>query len=322
MTWLKIKFLAVASVGVLLAASGVTAIYETQSDSGASAPGSAPSVDSANMSLKWQPGKKYAIRVQVTQTTETPLPSQPQPVKSIVNFTFDYNMSVVKALDNGGQQLEMEFVDDTLDVAQGGNHLMTFDSARTDDAAHNPARAMVGARIDFSTDAEGRVQKVEGVADLMQRISSTGKSEAPAVFKDIYGEENLKRYVTYDGSMPNRTIKIGGDWLVKKDIPTSVGSVAVDVKSTFKNWDQHNDRKCAHIESTGNFSTKAPSTASGALMEIKKGRVLGDMWFDPELGMIVSSSADETMTINITTQGGTFTPLVTQKFHSLLLSVE
>jgi RNA polymerase sigma factor (sigma-70 family) len=317
MTWIKIKLAALTIGGVLLATGGITAVYETQKDTN---PSPATS-DAAEMRIRWTVGKKYSMRVEFTQNTEMPAPDQPQPVKTSVNFTLNYDISALKALDNGGRQLELEFVNDTLDVLRGGTSIMSFDSAQTAAAAQNPARAMIGARIQFFTDADGKVEKVDGTDELMQRISATGKSQAPAIFKEIFSEENLKRYVSFDGAMPNRTIKTGQSWMVKKNVATSAGVIAVDVKNTFKGWTQYDDRKCAHIEATGDFSTKNASAASGALMEIKKGKLSGDMWFDPALGMVTGSSTDETMTVKITTQAQTLGPQVSQKVRMALLDV-
>jgi RNA polymerase sigma factor (sigma-70 family) len=318
MTWIKIKIAAAACVGVLLATGGVTAVYEAQKDANASTVVSGQ----AEMRINWTVGKKYAMRLDFTQSTETPLPNQPQPMKSDVIFALNYNVSALKALDNGGRQLELEFVNETLNVLQGGVSVMSFDSAETSAAAPNPARAMIGARIEYFTAADGKVEKVEGVNELMQRIDKTGKSRMLAVFKDIFTEENLKKYVSFDDSMPNRMIAPGQSWKIKKNVPTSVGNLAADVKYTFKSWAQHDAHKCAHLEVTGSFSSKTPSAASGALMAVKNGKVSGDVWFDPAMGMIVDSGTDETMILNITTQAQTLTSQVSQKIRLMLLEVQ
>jgi RNA polymerase sigma factor (sigma-70 family) len=322
MTWIKIKIAAVASVGVLLAAGGVTAVYETQKGAGASAADSALPGGAAEMRINWRVGKKYEMRVEFKQSTETPLPNQPQPMKSDVNFTMNYNISALKAIDNGGRQLELEFINETLNVLQGGVNVMSFDSADTSAATPNPARAMIGARVEYFTDADGKVEKVEGVDELMQRIDPTGKSPMLAAFKDIFTEESLKRYVSYDDLMPNRTIPVGQGWKLKKDIPSPVGQLAVEMKYTFKNWMQHDDHQCAHIEATGVFSSKDASAASGALMEVKNGKVSGDLWFAPDLGMIVDLSTDQTSTLKITTQAQSLTPRVTRKIRMMLLDAQ
>jgi RNA polymerase sigma factor (sigma-70 family) len=323
MTWIKIKMAALASVGVLLAAVGVTTIYETQKDARASSAASAPAEGAAEMRIHWIIGKKYSMRVEFEQDTEVPVPGQPQAIKSEVNFTLNYDVSALKALDNGGRELELEFVNETLNVLQGGVNIMSIDAAQISEPTQNPARAMIGARLHYFTGADGKVERIEGMDELMQRIAATGKSQEQAVFKSIFTEETLRKYVSFDDSMPNRTVAIGQSWERKKDVAgADFGHLTANVKSTFKNWEQHDDRKCAHIEVAGDFSTKTPSAASGALINISKGKFSGDVWFDPELGMIVDAGNEQTMTAEITTQARTITPRVTQRVRMMLLDVQ
>ena len=319
MTWLKMKFTAVASVGVLLAVSGATAIYETQKDADPR-----PSADGgpADMHIRWIVGKKYSLRVEMIQSSSTQVPNVPQPVKSDVNFTANFDVSPLKALDNGGQELELEFVSQTLNVLQGGVNIMSFDSAQSTDD-QNPAKAVIGARVQFFTDATGKIEKTTGIDELTQRIRATGKSEAQGVFMSIFTEENLKRFLSFDDPLPNRTIAVGESWQIKKDLAGyEFGHLDVNVKDTFKNWVQHGDHKCAHIELAGDFATKTPSAASGALIDIKKGKISGDIWFDPALGTIVDSSSAQVMTVKVTTQGQTLTPQVSRKVRMVLLDVQ
>jgi len=95
-----------------------------------------------------------------------------------------------------------------------------------------------------------------------------------------------------------------------------------DRKYTFKNWEQHGDRKCAHIEAAGDISTKSVSNASGAVVEIEKGKISGDVWFDPELGMVVDVNNDQTIKMKVTTRAQTVTPQLTQKIRVTLLDVQ
>ena len=75
--------------------------------------------------------------------------------------------------------------------------------------------------------------------------------------------------------------------------PVSIGVLTVDLKYTFKNWEQHGDRQCAHVEAVGDISTKTISTANGMVVEIKKGKITGEFWYDPALGMIVEANNDQ-----------------------------
>ena len=156
----------------------------------------------------------------------------------------------------------------------------------------------------------------------MNRIAATGKPQQQAMFKQMFGEDTLKQYGSFGEMMPNREVNIGESWPVKKDIVSSVGVLTVDMKYTFKNWEQHGDRKCAHIEAAGDISTKSVSNASGAVVEIEKGKISGDVWFDPELGMVVDVNNDQTIKMKVTTRAQTVTPQLTQKIRVTLLDVQ
>jgi Family of unknown function (DUF6263) len=283
--------------------------------------------DPAEMKIKWNVGKKYTMRMEFSQDTETKLPNQPGPTKSEVSMSQDFSISPIKLLDNGGWQLELEFEDETMDVSQGGRKVLSFDSTQSPAAdTNNPVgpvlRAMIGARLQYFTDVNGKVEKVEGVDELMNRFAANGKPQQQAMFKRMFSEDTLKRYGSFGDEFPNRMVNVGESWSVKKDIVSSVGVLNSDIKYTFKNWEQHDDRKCAHIVDTGDISTKSTSNASGAVVEIEKGKISGEFWFDPELGMVVDVNSDQDIKMKVTTRTQTMTPQMTQKIRLTLVDVQ
>jgi hypothetical protein len=118
-------------------------------------------------------------------------------------------------------------------------------------------------------------------------------------------------------------VNVGESWSVKNDIVASIGTLTMDMKYTFKNWEQHGDRKCAHVEATGDISSKNASAAMvGAVVEIEKGKISGDYWFDPEAGMIVDVHNNQDMTLKITTRAQTMTQQLSQKIRLSLVDVQ
>jgi hypothetical protein len=91
---------------------------------------------------------------------------------------------------------------------------------------------------------------------------------------------------------------------------------------TFKNWESHSDRRCAHFTITGRISSKNASTATGAAIEIKNGNITGDFWFDPVLGMIVDAETTVNATLKISTQTQTLTPQMKEDISWSLVDVE
>jgi Family of unknown function (DUF6263) len=298
----------------------------TNSSATAAAP--ATSAGPLDMKIKWTVGKKYSMQMEFDQTTTTDVPNRPQPVTQEVKLVQDFDISALKELDNGGRELELEFENETLNVLQGDRNVLSFDSTQSSaQDTNNPAaaailRAMIGARIQYFTDANGKVERMEGVDELMNRIAATGNPRSQAMFKQMFSEDTLKQYGSFADAMPDHTVSIGDSWHLKRDVSSSIGVLALDMKYTFKNWEQHGDRQCAHVEAVGDISTKSISTASGAAVEIKKGEITGEFWFDPTLGMIVDMNNDQNMTLKVTTRTQTMSPQLSQKIHLALVDVQ
>ena len=327
MAWAKMKMTVLVGASVLLAVGGGTAIYETQAAADHSQAVAVTTGGPVDMRLRWVVGKKYEVHVEINQKTETQVPGETQPIGTEMNLGEDLDFSVRQELAGGGHQLEMQFEDETLDVAQGDHKIISYDSTQSPaQNADNPIAPMFhllrGARIEYFTDAGGNVEKIEGVNELMSRAAAGGKSQMQVVFGQIFSEDTLKQYGDLGAGLANRTVRVGDSWSFKKDIDTAAGMLALDMKMTFKNWEQHGDRQCAHVETTGDISTKTISTATGAALEIKKGKITGNLWFDPELGMIVEVSSDQVLTMNITVQSKTMTSRLNQKFRWVLESAD
>lgn len=90
--------------------------------------------------------------------------------------------------------------------------------------------------------------------------------------------------------------------------------LTANMKFTFKNWEQHGGRNCAHIGGMGNVSSKGVLTAAGATVKIDKGNVAEDFWFDPELGMVAGNENDDFI-LKITTRWQTMSEEEHYKSH-------
>ncbi|HUA67171.1 MAG TPA: DUF6263 family protein, partial [Candidatus Saccharimonadales bacterium] len=224
-------------------------------------------------------------------------------------------------------ELELKFENETMNVSQGDRNVLSFDSTQSPSQdADNPAapvlRAMIGARIQYFTDANGKVERMEGVDALTQRIAATGNPQEQAMFKQMFSEDTLKRYVSFADALPNRAVNVSDSWPFQEDVPSTIGVLSLDMNYTFKNWGQYGNRQCAHIEATGNVSNKSISTETGAMVEIKKGEISGDFWFDPTLGMIVAVNNDQNMTLKISTRAQTMTAQFNQKVRLALVNTD
>ena len=96
----------------------------------------------------------------------------------------------------------------------------------------------------------------------------------------------------------------------------------VNAKFTFKNWEQHGDRRCAHLEETSRVLARSFPTAAGALITIEQGKASREYWFDPKLGMVVGVNENSDVTYKITTRTQTMTKEEHAKIQWTLVDVQ
>ena len=176
-------------------------------------------------------------------------------------MTQDFNFSLVRELDNGGQQLQLEFEGLTVEVGDGERKVFSADS--TQDSAQdakNPVgarlRKMVGARLQYFINANGKVEKMEGYPELVKQAAGENPKEQ-AAFRDLFGEKVLEKFGSFgEDSTPRRVVKLGDSWAIHLEEPSDAGALNVDLKCTFKNWEQHADRKCMRIMFAGTIVSR------------------------------------------------------------------
>ena len=102
-----------------------------------------------DMRINWTVGRKYPMRMELDQTTKTDVPNQPQPVVQEVKISQGFDLSVLKALDNGGRQLELQFESQTMDVSQGDRSVLSFNSLAEFGPGHQQSGRAGVARDDW-----------------------------------------------------------------------------------------------------------------------------------------------------------------------------
>ena len=320
MAWANAKTAIVTGAAVLLAVSGGTVIYEAHNLQKETAGGP------VEMTVNWAVGKKYIWHMELDQSSEVKSPDQPQPVKEGTKWTQDINTTVLKELPNGGRQFEFEFVDEAMDALRNGQTIFSFDSVQS--PAVNRTNefsilgAMIGTRLEYFTDADGTVKKVEGIDKLTAHIAAAGTWQQRQLFAGLFGGSALTNCFSFGIGTPNRTVHVGESWSVKLDVASNGGIVTVHTKFTFKNWEQHGDHLCAHVEETSDLSAKNISNSADALVAIDQGKGSGEYWFDPKLGMVVGVNENEDVIYKITTRTQTMTKENHNKTRWTLVDVQ
>jgi len=163
---------------------------------------------------------------------------------------------------------------------------------------------MVGGHLTYQIDADGKVAKVIGMEDFFARVS-TGGANGQAMVKGMLSEDMLKQFTMRGQGLPEKPVKIGDHWPYHMDMNTGpAGKIKMDMQYTFMGWQQHDNRKCALLEYAGDMGSVSGSTGP-VNVSIEKGKISGDSWFDPELGMMVDAITDTPMTLKVVAQGKT-----------------
>ena len=291
----NVVFSLVAAAGVLLAGCS----KKDSAGSGQSGASFTPPKGPVELKVKWPVGGKYGFRMEMHQVLEVELSSHPQPVKQTMNMSQDLAITVIKELAGGGRQLDLLFTAQKFEMSMGERKMLSFDSAQDPSRdSRNPAaallRKMIGARIQLLTDAEGKVEKVEGFEALVNHVAGTN-TQMQGMFRQFFNPESFKQYCSFANDLPKQPVKPGDTWPGRGEMEGPMGIVGWDTKCAFEDWEPREGRTCVRWEHTGSLSSKPGS--NGKSLNIKKGKTAGDTWFDPELGMIVQSVRQDTMTL-------------------------
>ena len=325
MAWTKMKIAVAAGAGVLLAVGGGTLIYALDQPSPKTSAASASADDPVDPQINWLPGKKYSTTLNLTQSSETAMPGLPQPVNTLTQIREDMDISPLKKTPDDGWQLEFKFTAASIDSKRNGATVLSFDSSKNSPPdPNNPAALLamvVGVPLEYYVDAKGLVQKVDGL-DQFSKLTTAGRSDQQVLFQQLFNENVLKEYASYGKGLPNHPVKVGESWSSQTDTASDAGDLALKMNFTFQNWEMRRDRRCAHFTITGKVSSKNASTATGSAIEIKKGNFTGDLWYDPDLGMMVESDTSQKLTLKISTQSQILTPQLDQETRWVLVNVE
>jgi hypothetical protein len=302
------KYYVIISLGALIAWALVAGCSKAPNSRVGSSPVSTSDAGvPVELKARWVVGKRYDQEMTMKQQMHMDSPGMPKPVDSDTSIVMDFSLAVQKELPEGGEELEMTITGYKIESKANGKVALSFDSSQDTPARTNAATAvlakMVGSHFAYQLDAGGKVTKVIGLEDFMAR-NSGGDPASQAIVKSMMNEDTLKQFAVRGQGLPDKPVKVGDHWPYHMDVNTGqVGKMKIELKYTFMGWQQHDDRKCALLEFAGDMATQ-PGTSTGPMnVSIEKGKISGDCWFDPELGMVVDSTSDTPMTVKMVMQG-------------------
>jgi Family of unknown function (DUF6263) len=293
-----------------------------------------PPAGPVELQPKWPVGEQVVQSYDMKMNSEISVPGQPNPIIQDSVMGQKYRLTVLKAEADGGRELEMEFLAMRLKVEQGGKTVLDYDSDKKATTGRKNAsvaaiekifKNIVGTKIQYYLDASNHVVRIEGVDQLTSRLATGGAPEATAGIKNMFGEDYLKQMMDRSRYFPPNPVQPGDGWPVQMDLPMgNLGSLVMDYHYTFQNWEKRGPRMCARLEFDGTLKSKPGENpaAGGVSMKIQDGSTAGASWFDPELGMIIDSTANQNLTLvmsmPINVRGKTVTQTMTNLMHQTI----
>jgi hypothetical protein len=205
---------------------------------------------------------------------------------------------------DGGHEVEMEYLSARMGMTMGSKTLLDYDSAKKSSADKaNPVADMfgkiVGSKIQFFLNASNEVERIEGVDELVSRLSSGAQTDALAPLKStMFSEDHFKQMMSANRFMPPKPVQPGDTWPVKQSFKMGpLGTMDMDFDCTFQSWEKHGKRNCARIEFRGTMNSIPGTNANPAAMSmsILNGNSSGVSWFDPELGITIDTTMNQDM---------------------------
>jgi len=269
---------------------------------------------SVELKLKWPLNERVVMNMDMKQNMEIFMPNQPASMKQNMTMGQKYGLTVLKENPDGGHEVEMEFLSERMAMEMGGKKLLDYDSdKKTGNDKANPMAGpmadmfgkIIGAKIQYFMDASNEVERIEGVDELMNRMSSGGKADAGVeMFKNsMFGKDHFKQMMSANRFMPPKSVQPGDTWPVKQNYEMGpLGTLVMDFDCTLQRWEMHGKRNCARIEFQGTAKSTPGTNANptGMSMSILEGNFSGVSWFDPELGITIDMTMNQDMKMAMT----------------------
>ena len=264
----------------------------------AAAPAEAPKPKEPAVELKvtLEAGKRYLLREESISETPLKLPNQPEPVKSTTTTARELALTILSQKPEGGQEIEVEFVANKVESKMGDRVVAAFNSAddpKTDrtNALAKLNRKIVGGKFNYTTDAAGHVDKVEGVSNLVRKITLGLDKNSSTMLKAQFNEESMKKMGLIAEGLPKQAVAPGDAWTNTFEMPIMGGMVAkFTIQSSLKGYEERDKKRCAIIKNTGTAQVSAGTTPQAAAVQFENVKLDGETVLDPEKSMLVSAN--------------------------------
>lgn len=266
----------------------------------------------APLKLKWPQGERVVQDMDMKMDNEITVPGQPNPMQQHMTMGQKYALTVLKENSDGSHEVQLEYLSTQMGVEMAGKSMLKYDSTKNSAAdSADPLAAIfgkiIGSKIIYFMDASNYVDHIEGVQDMLSRLSTGGNAQVLGSIKAMFSDSYFKQLMSSSQFMPPNPVAPGDSWPVTMEFPMpAIGTLVLNYTITLQSWEMHGTRNCARLEFDGTIHTK-PDTGGtpdpslmGVTIAIKDGTTSGTSWFDPEFGIIIDTLINQDMTVNMT----------------------
>ncbi len=249
------------------------------------------------LKLKFPPGHTDHITMSMETKQTVASEALPAAQKQDISMTWDSDLKF-GASDSEGSTADMTYGRIRMKVKVGPTEL-SFDSDKKDDNAKNPLAgplsAMVGVTLKLHFKTDGKVDKVEGIEEVVKRLEAQPNGAMGAqLLKQAMNSKQMKD--TFNSSfaegLPGKPVSIGDTWTSEQS--QDVGGSALKMKQDSKlvAIETEGGHQVAKIEFTGSGKLDTANLPGGAKMTINELSQEGTKTFDIDRGWF--SGADMT----------------------------
>ena len=259
------------------------------------------------LTAKWPAGKRLVVRTETQTELEMGAPGTAVASKTESQLGQDIAFIPLAERPGGGSEVEVQVSAVTVENRSGGKVISSFDpKADPKMDARNPLaptlRKLVGTKLKYHTLADGKIEKVDGVPQLLSRLNTGATPQAMFLVRSLVNEDAIKSWNTPHQGLPAQPVQPGEAWEVKRDIPFGPTKFTLAGTNTFAAWAQRNNKRVAKLVFTGTMAMKEGATGPVTLGE--GATVTGTSWYDPDLGVIEEAESLSQFTVNVAQSTG------------------
>jgi len=258
---------------------------------------------------KFEPGSTHKYRTNVTQQQTVKSEQLPQPM----------NVTQMTGMDQSYKVLEVAqgvaTVQITTDAVRmkASNPMMgmniDYDSTSGDDPPQEVAalESLIGTSYSVSIDKSGKVTNVQGVAELLEKLTQGVNPAAGQMLSAMLSEDAVKtQFEQQFRLLPEQPVAEGDSWNSALDMPMpGLGTVTIKTDYTYKG-DSKKDQATDHVVFKGNADLDTSELPQNVDLSLKKGDISGSFDFSQSLGQLVNFEQVLSLVLEVTQQGQPF----------------